>query len=117
MWAAGATYEGFMGRWSRSLASRFVAWLRVPAGAHWLDVGCGTGALADAICRHADPASVLGCDPAETFVEHARGHREDDRASFVVAGTGGLPRRADGYGSVSSLLALNFFPDAVAAVR
>ena len=116
-WTAGSTYEEFMGRWSRVLASRFVPWLRVPARAHWLDVGCGTGALANAICRHGDPASVLGCDPSEPFVEFARSRREDGRASFVVAGAGGLPRRDDSYGSVTSLLALNFFPDAEAAVR
>jgi SAM-dependent methyltransferase len=91
--------------------------LRIPGGVHWLDVGCGTGALADAVCSHAHPASVLGCDPAEPFIEYARRHSQDVRASFVVAGAGGLPGRADGYGSVTSLLALNFFPDSEAAVR
>jgi SAM-dependent methyltransferase len=116
-WAAGSTYEEFMGRWSRQLAPRFVSWLRIPGGVHWLDVGCGTGALTDAICSHAEPASVLGCDPAEPFIEYARNHSRDARASFVVAGAGSLPGRADGYGSVTSLLALNFFPDPEAAVR
>jgi SAM-dependent methyltransferase len=115
-WAAGATYEDFMGRWSRRLAPRFLSWLRIPDGVHWLDVGCGTGALTSAICSQAQPASVVGCDPSAPFIEHARSHCNDVRASFVMAGTGGLPRRADGYGSVTSLLALNFFPDAVAAV-
>lgn len=57
-WAAGATYEDFMGRWSRRLALEFVSWLRIPVGVHWLDVGCGTGALTNAICSHASPASV-----------------------------------------------------------
>jgi hypothetical protein len=80
-------------------------------------VGCGTGALTEAICRHADPASVTGCDPAAPFIEFARSHSRDARVSFVVAGAGGLPGRADGYGSVTSLLALNFFPDHGAAVR
>ena len=116
-WAAASTYEDFMGRWSRQLAPRFVSWLRIPGNTHWLDVGCGTGALANAICDYADPASVLGCDPAEPFIEYARTHSRDARASFAVAGTGGLPVRADGYGSVTSLLALNFFPDPAAAVR
>jgi SAM-dependent methyltransferase len=106
-----------MGRWSRRLAPRFLAWLGVPAGAHWLDVGCGTGALTTAIADHADPASVVGCDPAVPFVEYARSRSHDPRISFVVAGAGGLPRRADGYGSVTSLLALNFLPDPGAAVR
>ena len=116
-WAAGSAYEDFMGRWSRRLAPRYVAWLQVPGGAHWLDVGCGTGALTDAICRHADPASVVGCDPAEPFIEFARGSCRDARASFVLAGAGALPRRAGGYGCIASLLALNFFPDAGVAVH
>jgi SAM-dependent methyltransferase len=116
-WAAGSTYEAFMGRWSRQLAPQFVSWLRIPGGVHWLDVGCGTGALTNAICIHADPASVLGCDPAEPFIEYARRHSGDVRASFVVAGAGGLPGRADGYDSVTSLLALNFIPDSEAAVH
>ena len=116
-WAAGSTYEDFMGRWSRQLAPRFVSWLRIPDGAHWLDAGCGTGALTGAICGHARPASVVGCDPAEPFVAYAREHSQDVRASFVVAGAGALPRRTGGYGSVTSLLALNFFPDPEGAVR
>jgi SAM-dependent methyltransferase len=115
-WAAGATYEDFMGRWSRKLALQFVSWLRIPIGVHWLDVGCGTGALTNAICTRASPASVIGCDPAEPFIEFARGLSKDDRASFVVAGAGGLPGRAGGYGSVTSLLALNFLPDSKTAV-
>lgn len=116
-WNAGSTYENFMGRWSRQLAIPFVSWLRIPGRVHWLDVGCGTGALTNAICAHAAPASVLGCDPAEALIEYARRHSADARASFVVAGAGTLPRRPDGYGSVTSLLALNFFPDPGAAVH
>lgn len=115
-WAVGSIYEDFMGRWSRRLAIQFVSWLQVPAGVDWLDVGCGTGALANAICSHAEPASVVGCDPAEPFIEFARSSSRDARISFVVAGVGALPRRPGGYGSASSLLALNFFPDPEAAV-
>jgi SAM-dependent methyltransferase len=116
-WAAGSRYEDFMGRWSRRLAPEFVSWLRIPCGVHWLDVGCGTGALADAVCRDADPASVVGCDPAMPFVEFARRHRRDARQSFVVGGSGSLPPRPGGYGSVTSLLVLNFLPDAAGAVH
>ena len=72
-WAAGSKYEDFMGRWSRRLAPHFVARLEIPTGTHWLEVGCGTGALTKAICRHADPASATGCDPAGSFIEYARG--------------------------------------------
>ena len=42
-WLAGDAYEAY-GRWSRALARRFVEWLRPTTSAHWLDLGCGTGA-------------------------------------------------------------------------
>lgn len=116
-WQSSDAYEQFMGRWSRRLARTFVDWLHVPPGTDWLDVGCGTGALTEGICEHADPASVVGCDLTEPFVNFARQHSADDRATFHVAGTGSLPARPDGYGCVASQLALNFFPDPSAAVR
>jgi len=116
-WAAGATYEDFMGRWSRLIAPQFVAWLRVRPAAHWLDVGCGTGALSDAICAGAHPGSVVACDPSESFVEYARQHQFDRRISFAVAGVGCLPVRPGGFDSVASAFALNFFPKPEAAIE
>jgi len=116
-WAVGSAYEQFMGRWSRRLAPLFVSWLRIARGAHWLDVGCGTGAMANAICSHGAPASVVGCDTALPFIDFAREHSQDARVSFAVCGVGGLPRLREGYGSATSLLALNFFPDPASAVH
>jgi len=115
-WGAGSAYEGFMGRWSRPLATRFVGWLAPRPAAHWLDVGCGTGALANALCELASPASVTGCDPTEAFLSFARERATDERLSFVVAGAGNLPARPGGYDSITSLLALNFIPDPAAAL-
>jgi SAM-dependent methyltransferase len=115
-WSAGATYEAFMGRWSRLLADRFVPWLGIAPGAHWLDVGCGTGSLTNAICAGASPASVVACDPAESFVEYARQHERDAKVSFVVTGVGHLPTRSGGFNSIASALALNFFPAPAAAI-
>jgi len=116
-WTVGETYEDFMGRWSRLLAPRFVSWLSVRPTANWLDVGCGTGALAEAICAGANPASVVACDPSEPFIEYARQRQLDPRVSFVVAGTGQLPTRPGGFDSVTSLLALNFFPQPEASIE
>ena len=95
-WAAGATYEDFMGRWSRLLAPRFVSWLPARPNAHWLDVGCGTGALTGAVLAAVQPASVVACDPSEPFVEYARAQQPDRRASFVVAVSAASPRARAG---------------------
>jgi SAM-dependent methyltransferase len=81
-----------------------------------MDVGCGTGALSDAICAGAQPASVVGCDPSESFVEYARQRQVDRRISFGVAGVGRLPTRPGGFDSVTSAFALNFFPKPEAAI-
>lgn len=115
-WAAASSYEAYMGRWSRVLAPAFVAWLDAPAGARWLDVGCGTGALTDAICDLARPASVVGCDPSSEFIEFAKSQSHRAFASFAVAGAGELPS-GGGYNCVVSMLALNFMPDPVLAVK
>jgi SAM-dependent methyltransferase len=116
-WSAAATYEEFMGRWSRELARDFVQWLRATRGGHWLELGCGTGALTRAVCTYADPASVIACDPAESFIAYARSHAQDHRVSYVLAGAHDFPTRRNGYDSVTSLLALNFFPDPAHALQ
>lgn len=116
-WAGPAAYEDYMGRWSRRLAPRFLQWLQAPPDGHWLDVGCGTGALTAAICAGAEPASVLGCDPSEPFIDYAREQVRDPRARFVVTTAADLPARDGGYDNVTSLLALNFIPDPAGALR
>ncbi len=115
-WTAPATYEHFMGRWSRMLARVFLQWLRPAARAHWLELGCGTGALTSAILAKTEPASVTACDPAANFIEYARRNLPIERASFVIAGAADFPMRASGYDVATSLLALNFFPDPAAAL-
>ena len=114
-WLAGDAYERYMGRWSRPLAGAFLEWLRPPATQHWLEVGCGTGALTTAIVRSCDPASVVACDPSDAFVEHARRQVTDPRVSFVAAGAEAPPQRDGGFDLVVSGLVLNFLaaPEAV----
>lgn len=116
-WLAGSAYERFMGRWSRALAFEFISCLNLPSGLHWLEVGCGTGALTKAIVEVTKPASVVACDPAAPLVDSAQQELQDVRVSFRVAGAGSLPSREGGYGSIASLLVLNFLPSAEAAVR
>jgi SAM-dependent methyltransferase len=116
-WSAGDAYEAYMGRWSRPLAREFVAWLKPRPAAHWLEVGCGTGALTAALCAGCDPASVLACDPSAAFVAHARNGIADSRATFVTAGADDLPTRDGGFDWIVSSLVLNFVPEPQRAVE
>ena len=68
VWGNTATYEAYMGRWSRPAAETALAWLGCPPGLTWLDVGCGTGALTAAILEAADPHEILGVDPSADFL-------------------------------------------------
>jgi SAM-dependent methyltransferase len=110
-WDAGDAYEAYMGRWSRLLARAFLKWLRPEPSAHWLEVGSGTGPLTSAICDIGKPASVVACDPSESFLAHARSALPDARATFVAAGADALPGRDGGFDVVVSGLVLNFLPD------
>jgi SAM-dependent methyltransferase len=63
------------------------------------------------------PGSVVACDPSEPFIEYARQQNVDPRIAFVIAGIGQLPTRPGGFDSVTSLLALNFFPNPDAGIE
>ncbi|MGH8690454.1 MAG: class I SAM-dependent methyltransferase [Burkholderiales bacterium] len=110
VWAAGDLYEPYVGRWSRVVAKKFLAWLGVPRGTQWLDVGCGTGALTQCILRDAGPANVRGIDPSAGFIEHARAHTADARASFEVGDAQALPVEGGKFDAAVAGLVLNFVP-------
>jgi SAM-dependent methyltransferase len=117
VWASGDAYEPYVGRWSRLVAREFLAWLAVPPGQRWLDVGCGTGALSRAILEVAAPSEVVGVDPAEGFLVYARAYTTDSRARFEVGNALGLPYETGTFDAVVSGLVLNFVsppPSAVA---
>lgn len=116
-WAAGTLYEPYVGRWSRLVAKDFLAWLEVSPNLDWLDVGCGTGALTEVILQHAQPRSVKGMDPSTGFIEHARAHITDPRATFEVADAQSLPFDSARFGAAVAGLVLNFVPKPAVAVR
>jgi ubiquinone/menaquinone biosynthesis C-methylase UbiE len=116
VWASGAAYEPYVGRWSRLVAREFLAWLNMPEGREWLDVGCGTGALSRTILETVSPSQVKGIDPSEGFVQFARDHILDKRATFDVGDARSLPDKDEVYGVAVSGLVLNFVPQPGAMV-
>jgi SAM-dependent methyltransferase len=117
VWSSGDAYERYVGRWSRLVAREFLEWLDVPAGASWLDVGCGTGGLTNAILETQSPRRVVGIDPSEGFIAFAREHTQGDRVTFDVGDAMGLPFDEEEFDAAVSGLVLNFVPDAASAIQ
>jgi SAM-dependent methyltransferase len=115
-WQDGDAYERYIGRWSRRAAGSFVAWLNVPAGSTWVDVGCGTGALTARIAELAAPARVVGVDPSPDFVATATSRLDDTAVTFTVGRADALPLDDKVADAVVSGLVLNFVPDVPAAL-
>ncbi len=116
IWASGEAYEPYIGRWSRAVAHQVLAWLSVPPGSRWLDVGCGTGALSNVILDATSPAEVLGIDPSAEYIAYARRRLTDPRARFEVGDARALPVPSAAFDAVVTGLVLNFVPEPATAV-
>jgi len=117
LWADGAAYERYIGRWSRLVAPEFLNWLNIPADRHWLDVGCGTGALTQTILKVAEPRTITSIDRSEGFVATAQHQVSDARVTFKIGDAQALPLETAAYDSAVSGLVLNFIlqPDQAVA--
>jgi SAM-dependent methyltransferase len=114
-WASGDLYEPYVGRWSRLVARELLAWVDAPAGLDWLDVGCGTGALTQAVAEVHAPRRLVGIDPSAGFLDFAR-RRLGQRAELRQADAQALPFAAE-FDRVVSGLVLNFVPDQKRAAK
>jgi len=109
-WDSSESYEVFMGRWSKLIASKFLKWLNPPINLSWLDLGCGTGALSKAIYSCCQPKSVTGIDPSAEFLIKAK-EKISNKAEFIVGTSTNIPKENETFDKVISGLALNFFQD------
>lgn len=105
-----------MGRWSRRIGEAFLAWLRPPIGAHWLDVGCGTGIFTALIASLCAPTKVSAIDPAQALIAHARRRAETIKAEFWLGDVQDLPFQDATFDVLASSLVLNFVPDRTRAL-
>lgn len=116
---AGEAYEPLTGRWSRLVAPRFLEWIDIGRNGRWLDVGCGTGALIQAILEHESPKEVVGVDPSSAYIAYARRQIDDPRVRYEVGDARALPVASNQYDAVVSGLVINVLPAAgqSAAIR
>jgi SAM-dependent methyltransferase len=115
-WDSGDAYEPYVGRWSRLVAREFLGWLAVPPGGCWLDVGCGTGALAETILALAAPSEVVGIDPSPEYVAFARDRVNEARVGFEVGDAQALQQASASFDAVVCGLVLNFVEEPDKAV-
>jgi ubiquinone/menaquinone biosynthesis C-methylase UbiE len=103
-----------MGRYSRELAPRLVAFAGVADGMRALDVGCGSGLLTAALADRLGAANVAAADPSESLLAAcaARVPGADVRRAPAEE----LPWPDASFEAVLSQLVLNFVADADAAV-
>lgn len=109
-WTSGSHYEAFMGRWSRLVAREFLGWLAAPPAADWLDAGCGTGALTEAILAGAAPNAVVSVDRSPDFIAYARAAISDKRVTFRTADVQSLPLESRVVDVAVSGLVFQFLP-------
>lgn len=108
VWESGASYESYVGRWSRLVASEFLSWLNAPPHASWLDIGCGTGAISHAVLATRNPMLVAGLDPSPGFIRLACRETAAPNAAFIIGDAQSLPVTRASFDAAVSGLVLNF---------
>lgn len=116
IWESGDPYEYFMGRWSLLVGQTFLEWLSASPGRKWLDVGCGTGALSEAVLSTQNPSELIAIDQSEGFVNSAQ-QRLGASANCEVGNATALSFPDSKFDYVISGLVLNFIPEPEKALR
>ena len=102
-------YDRFVGRYGAALGSALVGAAGVRSGMRALDVGCGTGALTQVLCKRLGPDHVTAVDPSEPFVEAARERLPG--VDIRVAPAESLPFPDGGFDVALAQLVFNFLDD------
>ncbi|MDX2157337.1 MAG: class I SAM-dependent methyltransferase [Hyphomicrobiaceae bacterium] len=112
----GDGYELQMGRWSRQLAPKFIAFSGVSDGASVLDVGCGTGNLVAELARSASPRELHAIDFSQAYIDYASSRNADSRIQFQVGDACALPFPDGKFDAALAMLVLQFVPQAEKAI-
>ena len=108
-WSDAGAYEAFMGRWSELLAPTFIDFTGLAAGAHVLDVACGTGVLSKALAEAG--ASVIGVDASARYLAGARSHRTHPKITYQEGDIRQMQFTDNSFDTAVSTLALDVLPE------
>jgi len=100
-----------MGKWSQLAGDVFLDWLAVPPGRRWLDVGCGNGAFTELVIQRCSPSAVVGIDPSDAQLAHARARLAPAAAEFRQGDAMALPIDGRDYDVAVMPLVIFFVPD------
>ena len=111
----GNAYERMMGRWSGIAGEKFLAWLDLPKGLRWLDVGCGNGAFTEVLIARCAPSEVTAVDPSEEQLAFARNRPGTTMAQFRIGAAEALPLPNRSVDVAAMALVLSLLPDPIKA--
>jgi SAM-dependent methyltransferase len=116
MFSNASSYEKYMGRWSAKLAPLFAEFAGIRDGDRVLDVGCGTGALVQAVVDLTRRSEVVGIDPTPGFITYARQRFADPRITFDQGSAFELPYPESSFDRSLSMLVFHLIsaPDKAA---
>jgi len=112
----GDGYELVMGRWSKRLALAFLDFTGSGDGERVLDVGCGTGHLAQAVAARSSSTEVQAIDFAPAYIDHAQRHNSDPRVVFEVGDACAMRFADHSFDRALSMLVLHFVPQPERAI-
>jgi SAM-dependent methyltransferase len=108
-------YDRHIGRYGASLAAGLLRAARIRPGQRAVDVGCGPGALTQALAGRLGARQVSAVDPSAPFVEACS--RRVPGADVRLSAAEALPFENGSFDAALSQLVLNFMTDAPAGAR
>ena len=109
-------YDGWAGGLHRRVAARLVQIAGPKKGHHVLDVGTGTGLVAELVAPAVRPGTVIGVDLSERMLSVARA-RKIPNAQFVGMAAERLVFRPGTFNLVTMGESLSYFADPAAALE
>ena len=113
----GASYELFLGRWTKALAPHLLDFAEFSSDGPLLDVGTGTGSMALAMAARWPERPIVAIDIAEPYIAYARSKPAAASISFEVGDASSLRFDNNSFSGATAQLVLNFVPNPSAALN